>query len=143
MKLTQFEIIEWFLRLSLSAGFLSAVADRFGLWRKDLSAWGNWDNFIAYTKTLNPLVPQPLISVLGGVATSLEVIFAIVLLTNYKTAFFARCSGYLLLLFALAMTFSKSIKVPLDYSVFCALAASFALGLLITTKRQNAESINY
>ena len=143
MKLTQFEIIEWFLRLSLSAGFLSAVADRFGLWRKDLSAWGNWDNFIAYTKTLNPLVPQPLISVLGGVATSLEVIFAIVLLTSYKTAFFARCSGYLLLLFALAMTFSKSIKVPLDYSVFCASAASFALGLLITTKRQNAESINY
>ena len=90
MKLTQFKIIEWFLRLSLSAGFLSAVADRFGLWRKDLSAWGNWDNFIAYTKTLNPLVPQPLISVLGGVATALEVIFAIALLTNYKTVFFAK-----------------------------------------------------
>ncbi len=142
MKLTQIKIIEWFLRLSLSAGFLSAVADRFGLWRKDLSVWGNWDNFIAYTKALNPLVPQPLIPALGGVVTGLEIIFAIALLTNYKTAFFARCSGYLLLLFALAMTFAIGIKAPFDYSVFCASAASFALGLLITAERRNAESLN-
>ena len=138
MKLTQYKIIEWFLRLSLSAGFLSAVADRFGLWPKDLSVWGNWDNFIAYTKTLNPFVAQPLISVLGSVVTALEVILAIALLTNYKTVFFARCAGYLLLLFALAMTFFSSIKAPLDYSVFCASAAAFALGLLITTKHRNA-----
>lgn len=142
MKLPQIKIIEWFLRLSLSAGFLSAVADRFGFWRKDLSVWGNWDNFIVYTKSLNPLVPQPLIPALGGAVTGLEVIFAIALLTNYKTALFARCSGYLLLLFALAMTFAIGIKAPLDYSVFCASAASFALGLLITAKRRNAESLN-
>ncbi len=88
---------------------------------------------------MNPLVPQPLIAVLGGIVTALEIILAIALLTNYKTVFFARCSGYLLLVFALAMTFSNSIKAPLDYSVFCASAASFALGLLIKTKRQGAE----
>lgn len=139
MKFPQHKIIEWFLRLSLSAGFLSAVADRFGFWGKEFSAWGNWDNFIAYTKELNPLVPDSLIPILGGVATGLEVIFAVALLTNFKTSFFATCSGFLLLLFALAMTFSKSIKVPLDYSVFCASAAAFALSVLITSKQHKGE----
>lgn len=110
--------------------FLSAVADRFGLWAKDVSAWGNWDNFIAYTQELNPVVPNSLIPFIGGIATFLEIVFAIGLLINFKTSLFAKGSGFLLLLFALAMAFSKSIKAPLDYSVFCASAAAFALSLL-------------
>lgn len=118
MKISKHKIIEWFLRVALSAGFLSAVADRFGLWSKGLSVWGNWDNFIAYTQTLNPIVPDSLIPFLGGIATFLEVVFAIGLLTNFKTALVAQCSGFLLLLFALAMTFSTGIKPPLDYSVY-------------------------
>ncbi len=54
MKTTEQKIVEWFLRIALSLGFLSAVADRFGLWGKEVSAWGNWENFIAYTQKLNP-----------------------------------------------------------------------------------------
>ncbi len=134
MKSRQQILIEWFLRASLSAGFLSAVADRFGLWTKELSAWGNWGNFLTYTKELNPYLPDSVIPFAGGVATALEIIFAIVLLTNFKTVFFARCTGLLLLLFALSMTFSKSIKVPLDYSVFSASAAAFALSQLVIVR---------
>ena len=135
MRISEIKIIEWFLRASLSVGFLSAVADRFGLWSKDVSAWGNWENFIAYTKTINPLVPSHLIPALGFCATILEIVFAVLLLTNFKTSFVAKASGLLLLLFALAMTFSKSIKVPLDYSVFCASAAAFSLSVLVDLKK--------
>ena len=138
MKVKTIIIIEWFLRISLSAGFLSAVADRFGLWNKELSAWGNWNSFIAYTSQLLPFLPSSLTSIAGMISTGLEFIFGIALLTNFKTSFFAKCSGLLLLLFALAMTFSKSIKVPLDSSVFTASAAAFALSALLT-RQPNTE----
>ncbi|HWJ29221.1 MAG TPA: hypothetical protein VNS32_21960, partial [Flavisolibacter sp.] len=110
MKLKIEQIIEWFLRISLSAGFLSAVADRFGFWDKAHSAWGNWQTFIHYTQTLNPWFPEPIIPFIGGLATLLEILFAIGLLTRFKTVFTATGSGVLLLLFALAMTLSNSVK---------------------------------
>jgi thiosulfate dehydrogenase (quinone) large subunit len=128
------KMTEWFLRISVSAGFLSAVADRYGLWDKKHSAWGNWESFVAYTGTLNPWFPPDFIPVIGAVATFLEIAFALMLLTTFRTSITAKCSGILLLLFALSMTFSNSIKAPLDYSVFCASAAAFALSELVKVK---------
>jgi hypothetical protein len=143
MKFKSEQIIEWFLRISISAGFLSAVADRFGFWDKAHSAWGSWQAFLHYTQILNPWLPQPIIPIIGGLATVLEIVFAVSLLTRFKTAFMATGSGVLLLLFALAMTFSRSIKAPLDYSVFTASAAAFSLALLIRNHRtKNASDIS-
>lgn len=134
MKVKSEQIIEWFLRISLSAGFLSAVADRLGLWDKAHSAWGNWQRFIHYTQSLNPWVPESIIPFIGGLATLLETLFAIGLLTRVKTVLTATGSGILLLLFALAMTLSNSVKAPLDYSVFTASAAAFSLAVLYRNK---------
>lgn len=122
--------IEWFLRISLSVGFLSAVADRFGLWNKEFSAWGNWEAFAKYTNTLLPFLTYDLASIIGAIATFLEILFAILLLTNFKTVLVARCSGALLLAFAVSMVFALNTKAPLDYSVFTASAAAFALSIL-------------
>jgi uncharacterized membrane protein YphA (DoxX/SURF4 family) len=109
---------------------LSAVADRFGFWPAEVSAWGNWNNFIDYTRMINPLIPDALISPLGIIATTAEIIFALCIIIGYKTEHFAKLSGFLLLFFALAMTFSTGIKGTLDYSVFIASAAAFALSLM-------------
>jgi hypothetical protein len=49
--------IKLFLRLAISLSFLSAVADRFGMWSIEISAWGNWNNFVAYTNNINPWFP--------------------------------------------------------------------------------------
>jgi thiosulfate dehydrogenase [quinone] large subunit len=124
------KLVKVFLRLTISAGFLSAVADRFGFWSKENSAWGNWENFLAYTKVLNPRVPESLLEPVAIIATVLEIIFAVLLLAGFKTELIARLSGYLLLLFGLSMIFSVGIKAPLDYSVFTGAAACFALSLL-------------
>lgn len=124
------KIIKLFLRLSVGAGFLSAVADRFGMWPADVSAWGNWQSFLDYTQTINPWAPAAIIPVLGITATALETLFGVALITGFKTKSVAILSGWLLLFFALAMTFSKSIKAPLDASVYAASAAAFALSLL-------------
>ncbi|MEO9147203.1 MAG: DoxX protein [Ginsengibacter sp.] len=123
-------MIKLFLRVSIGVGFLSAVADRFGLWSKEVSAWGNWDSFLRYTQKLNPLIPLSLIPLAAWVSTLLEILFGFCLIIGFKTSFFAKLSGWLLLIFALAMTFSVSIKSPLDASVFAASAAAFGLSLL-------------
>ena len=123
-------IIKLFLRLAISIGFLSAVADRFGMWQKDVSVWGNWDNFLNYTKQINPWIPNSLISTAGIIATAAEIIFALFLLIGFKTELFAKWSGFLLLLFALSMTFFTGIKRAIDFSVFTASAGAFALSLM-------------
>ena len=140
------KLIKLFLRFAISAGFLSAVADRFGLWGADVSVWGNWDKFLEYTHIINPWVPNYLIPTLGIIATAAEIIFAICLIAGFKTRLFAQLSGFLLLLFALSMTFSTGIKGAFDFSVFSASAAAFALSLLnerfleldnVISKREN------
>lgn len=123
-------MIKLFLRLAIGSGFLSAVADRFGFWSPNISAWGNWDSFLEYTKIINPWFSESLILIIGGVATTAEVVFGVCLILGFKTEFFAKLSGYLLLIFALSMWFSTGIKGPLDYSVFTASAGAFALSIL-------------
>ncbi len=124
------KFIKLFLRLALAAGFLSATADRFGMWPSEASTWGDWPNFLAYTELINPWFPASLIPALGVVATAAEVIFAFALILGFKTELFAKLSGILLLIFGLSMTFSTGIKGALDYSVFAAAGAAFALSAL-------------
>lgn len=123
--------IEWFLRISISAGFLSAVADRFGLWPASVSVWGNWEAFVAYTRSINPWFPEFLAPALAWMATILEIAFGLLLLTKFKTRLVALGSGYLILLFGISMALSTSIKAPLDYSVFSASAAAFGLWMIL------------
>lgn len=126
----QKRIIKLFLRLAISLGFLSAVADRFGIWNQEVSVWGNWDNFLAYTELINPWIPASLIPTIGMLVTAAEIIFAIFLIIGYKTTLFAKLSGFLLLIFALSMTFSTGVKGAFDFSVYTASAAAFALSLM-------------
>jgi len=124
-----------FLRIALAVAFLSAVADRFGLWGNPGDpgvAWGDFAAFTNYTAFLNPWAPEGFVPFLAWTATVVEAVFAIGLLVGFKTRWFASLSGVLLLVFGLAMTFTSSIKAPLDYSVFSASAAAFALATFKT-----------
>lgn len=119
-----------FLRISLSASFLSAVADRFGFWGNPGSpfvAWGNWGNFVNYSNSVNGFLPQALGEPVAVTATFFEILLPVLLLAGYKTKIAALASGLLLAGFGLAMTISFSLKAPLDYSVFTAAAGAFLL----------------
>ena len=122
--------IKLFLRLTIAIGFLSAVADRFGLWNENVSVWGNWNNFLEYTQLINPWIPDSMIFSIGSLATAAEIVFAVCLIIGFKTELFAKLSGFLILLFAFSMTFSTGIKGVFDFSVFTASAGSFALSLI-------------
>jgi len=124
------KLIKLFLRFAIALGFLSAVADRLGYWPTEVSAWGNWDSFLSYTQLINPWIPSSLVSFAGTTASIAEAVFAIGLIIGFKTELLAKLSGYLMLLFALAITFSSGLKGALDYSVFAASAGAFALSLM-------------
>ena len=63
-------------------------------------------------------------------STLLEIVLDLGLIIGFKTSLIAKLSGWFLLIFALAMTFTRGIKAPLDYSVFAASAGAFGLSLI-------------
>lgn len=133
-------VAQWFLRITLATGFLSAVADRFGLWGMpgtDGVAWGNWENFLEYVAILNWFVPPSIISTLGWVATIVEIIIALGLLIGWKLRWFSLAAGVLLLIFALAMVFATGLKSSLDASVFTASAGAFLLASTLLDENLN------
>lgn len=73
------------LRYALGVGFLSAVADRFGLWGPFGTPnvdWGNFSRFLEYTQTINWYVPAGMIPLLGAVATIAETVFGVLLIVG-------------------------------------------------------------
>ena len=137
---TMLHSAQWFLRLSLAAGFLSAVADRFGLWGSPGApnvAWGEWSAFVDYVATLNWFVPAPLIPALAWAATLAETLFALGLLVGWRLRWFALASGLLLSSFALTMTITLGVKAPLDFSVFSAAAGALLLAAIATDGEPN------
>jgi uncharacterized membrane protein YphA (DoxX/SURF4 family) len=122
-----------FLRIALAAGFLSAVADRFGLWGRAGTpgvAWGGFDPFLAYTGRLLWFLPAGLVPAAGWAATAVEVALAVGLLAGVRVRAFALVSGLLLTVFAVAMTVALGPEPPLSYSVWSAAAGAFLLASL-------------
>lgn len=120
----------WFVRISLATAFLSAVADRFGLWGAPGAAgvtWGDLDRYNAYVAQLNWFVPAMLIPLVGWVATVAEIALAATLLIGWRLRWAALLSAMLLLAFALTMAVALGPKAPLSYSVFSAASAAFLL----------------
>ncbi|PZF72640.1 DoxX family membrane protein [Taibaiella soli] len=130
MNTNRATLVQLFLRLALSVSFLSAVADRLGFWGTEHVSWGNWENFVAYSQRVNSFANAQINIVLAIVATTLEILLPVLFLIGYKIKIAATVSAVLLLCFALAMTYSFGLKPSLDYSVWTAAAASFALAAL-------------
>lgn len=117
-----------YARFALGVSFLSAVADRFGLWGK-LGTWGNFAIFEQYTAKLLFMLPQFSISFFAWAATIAEIVLGVALVLGIWPRWVAWSSALLLALFAMAMTLSLGIKRPLDYSVFSASACAVLLAI--------------
>ncbi len=126
---TQFSSV--YLRLALGISFLSAVADRFGLWGaygQPHVAWGNFARFVDYTAKLNWFLPAAMIPALAMISTAAETLFGLLLVLGWKTRITALLSGVLLTAFALTMAVALGVKAPLDLSVFSAAGGALLLG---------------
>ena len=123
----------WMVRVALAFSFLSAVADRFGLWGPFGVAgvgWGDFERFTAYTARLLWFLPPSLVSPAAILATAAEVTLASGLLVGWRLHWWAFAAAALLLSFALTMSCALGVKAPLDYSVWTAAAAAFLLGVV-------------
>ena len=119
-----------FVRLALGVSFLSAVADRFGLWGvygQPNVSWGNYARFVDYTAKLNWFLPAAMIPALAMIATAAETLFGLPLVLGRRTRLVALLSGALLTIFGLAMTVALGVKAPLNLSVFSAAGGALLL----------------
>jgi hypothetical protein len=118
------------LRIALALAFLSAVADRFGLWGKPGEpgvSWGNMTQFNAYVAKLNWFLPTAVIPLTGWAVTAAELLLGLGLLVGWQLRWVSLASALLLLSFGLTMFLVLGLKAPLDYSVFTASCAAFLL----------------
>lgn len=120
------KVAQLFLRLALALTMLSAVADRFGIWKNNV-AWGNWENFEKYTAQLTFFLPPVLSRFSAYAATFFEIVLPVMLLSGFKIKLAATATGVLLFIFAVCMSLSLGVKAPFDYSVWVGCAAAFLL----------------
>ena len=118
-----------YARVTLGIGFLSGIADRFGLWRGRNVGYGNFAGFVSFTAKVNSFMPASTIPFLAWAATAAELVLGVLLLVGIWPRWTALASALLLILFGIAMGISFGAKSPLDYSVFSASAAAFLLAL--------------
>ncbi|WP_394829135.1 DoxX family protein [Pendulispora albinea] len=130
------------LRFGIGTAFLSAVADRFGLYGPPGApgvGWGDFAHFTEYTHTLTWWVPSALTPLLAWLATLGEIVFGVMLLVGLRTREAALGSAALLTSFALSMTFSaRGIHSAFSYSVFSAAGGA----LLLATFRDPSWSLD-
>src|SRR5258708_33857575 len=107
------EIVRLFARFALGVSFLSAVADRFGLWgpygAKNVS-WGDFAHFVEYTGTVMSLFPSSLTVSFAWAATAAETLFGILLIAVFKIRLAAILSGLLFFQFPLVMITDLSVR---------------------------------
>ena len=118
------------LRMGLGIGFLSAVADRLGLWGgfgQPNVEWGNFSRFLEYTHTLNWYLPDGMTLPLGVIATGAEILFGLLLVIGWRTRVAALLSALLLLTFGVSMTIALGIKAPLNYAVLTGIGGALLL----------------
>lgn len=121
---TRQDIAGFLLRITLAAGFLSAVASRLNLWGAQSSGW---KNFVQYTADVNSFLPASWAPVIAVLSTTAELIIGILLLVGFQIRKTAVYASVLTLLFAIAMSISFGCKEPLDYSVLVFSAGAFLL----------------
>src|SRR5213594_4299564 len=131
MSAREFTVKRWailYARIALGAAFLSGIADRFGLWGKNVG-YVDFAHFMQYTAQVNSFMPAFTIPFLAGAATVAELVLGIALISGVWLRWVALGSALLLVLFGTAMAISFGLKSPLDYSVFSASAAAVLLAL--------------
>jgi uncharacterized membrane protein YphA (DoxX/SURF4 family) len=129
-------IVRIALRLSLAAGFLSAVADRFGLWAPfGQGRWGSMGSFADYAHQLVPFASGWLLTVVVWAATATEATLGVLLLTGWRPKLVGAATCLVLIMFGTAMAVSLGIESPLSYSVFSAASAAAAYAILGTTSQ--------
>lgn len=117
-------------RLALSIGFILPVLDRLGWMGAPGSgavAWGDWAHFSSYTHQLMPFLSPASANVAAVLATLIESVLAIGLLSGYKTKLMGLGAAIITFIFGLCMFFALGPLAPFNYPVFVFTATGLLL----------------
>ena len=130
-------------RLMLAVIYFWVVADRLGLLGKAGNmgvVWGNFDSFLDYTATLNPWMPRAVSDILGYVATIIEIILGVLLMTGIRLKEASLVSASLLIIFTLSMAVSLGVSTALDFIIFTLITIAASVFLYLETTRRVLDS---
>lgn len=128
------QISRIFVRFALGSAFLSAIADRFGVYGPPGSKYvgfGDWSHFVKFVAVLNWFLPKGFIPTVAVLETVIELALGVALLLGIYQRQVALSSAALLMSLALTMSIALRINVALSYSVFSAAGAALLLGTAI------------
>ena len=134
-------MIQLFARIALSLGFFLPVMDRLGFLGAPGSnnvAWGNWENFRAYTGQILPFLGEASLNLAAVLATIMECILAVCLLIGFKTKLAGLGTAILTAIFGISMFIFLGRLAPFAYPVFVFTAA----GALLWTKEDFKWSLD-
>jgi len=105
-----------FVQTALAAAFVSVVADRYGLWGST-----------GAEAILGSLLPEELLRVGTWIASLVEILLVLALLTGWQLRWATLLGAILLLLHAIVMFVSLGLAAPLGYFVLSGASAAFLL----------------
>lgn len=130
-------------RFTLAVIYFWVVADRLGLLGKAGNmgvVWGNFDTFLDYTATLNAWMPRAVSDILGYVATIIEIILGLLLMTGIRLKEASLVSASLLFIFTLSMAVSLGVSSALDFIIFTLITIAASVFLYFEAKRKAPDS---
>lgn len=123
------------VRIGIAITFLDSLADRFGVLGPPGApgvSWGNWANFVIYTRMVNGFLPASFAPTLAVLATAAEIVLSAALVLGVQLRLAALGAGLLTLTYAVAMTISLPIQQMFHFAVLVFATAGFALATLDT-----------
>ncbi|MDD0854336.1 hypothetical protein HBN50_14585 [Halobacteriovorax sp. GB3] len=130
-------------RLTLAVIYFWVVADRLGLLGKAGNmgvVWGNFDTFLDYTATLNAWMPRAVSDILGYLATIIEIVLGVLLMTGIRLKEASLVSASLLIVFTLSMVVSLGISSSLDFIIFTLITIAASAFIYFETTRRVLDS---
>jgi putative oxidoreductase len=124
------DIAQLILRIVSGFSFFYYGCDRLGFWGKygdPNVSWGDWSHHIDYASKVMGFLPYSVAKVFAAISTACEISFGLMLLVGFKTKWAALGVFFLAGFYALSMSISFGIFVPLSYSVFTFSAAGLLL----------------
>lgn len=132
------------LRIFIGVAFLSAIADRLGIFGGPGTpgvSWGNFHKFEIYTGQVNAFLPAGVIPALAVVESFVEGVLGVLMLIGLYSRRACTGSACLLAMFAVAMTLSLGFKSQFPYAVLVLAAGSWLLATRDATSRCGIDAL--
>lgn len=113
-------MLETLVCIWIALDFAYAIADRFGLigpYGSPGVSWGNWKNFVTYTRILNGLLPPGFAPFLAVAATVYESLLAIALPLERYRGLAALAASLLTATYVVTMSFTSGFRSQFGYAV--------------------------